>query len=335
MSFLARAYRSDTFVYHIDIAGTCNLACPSCPVGNMSGPGTDRGQQPKGFMPVGRFEAILTKILREAPVARPVIALYNWGEPLLHPEIGRIIRLVRQQGLYCAVSTNLNQDRFLEDVVLAEPNNIKVSISGATQETYGRTHTRGQIARVTANLRRLHTLIQQHGKRIDVFIGYHDYRDNDGDELAALAHLAAELGFGLRHKIARLSPLEKTLPLMTGEAPAPGDRALHDLLLVTPAEWSRVALADGPDTACIMRDQEMAINFDGSVGVCCNVFDYANNVAADFLAVDHATLQARKQTHALCGPCMAAGFPRSCGLDAHDGIQAIVRKRRASAGQAA
>jgi MoaA/NifB/PqqE/SkfB family radical SAM enzyme len=336
MSFLQRAYRPDTFVYHIDIVGTCNLGCASCPVGNTPAGSADRGDQPKGFMSFERFEAILAKIRRESPVSRPVIALYNWGEPLLHPDVGRIIRLVRSHGLYCAVSTNLNQERFLEDAVLAEPSNIKISVSGFTQRIYGRTHTRGNIERVKANMRRLRQLMDLHNKRIDVFVGYHDYLGNDGAELGAMEALVAELGFGLRHKIARLAPLEKVLPLAgPDQAPVPADSALYDLLLVKPSEWSAIAAADGVDTACVMREQEMAINFDGSVGLCCNVFDYANNVAPDFLSICHAELQTLKSRHATCGPCMATGFPQSCGLDEHPAIQEIAARRRGEQVQAA
>jgi MoaA/NifB/PqqE/SkfB family radical SAM enzyme len=330
-TFLARHYRPDTFVYHIDIVGTCNLGCASCPVGNMPTGATNRGSTPKGFMPVATFEAILAKILAEAPVPKPVIGLYNWGEPLLHPEIGTIVRLVRRHDLYCAVSTNLNQDRFLEDLVRAEPNNIKISLSGSTQAVYGRTHTKGRIERVTSNMRKLRALIDAHGVTTDVFVGYHDYVGNDGDELAHMEDLTRELGFGLRHKIARLSPLEKLLPLChPGTAPSEADRAVYDLLLVKPHEWSALALADGPDTSCVMREQEMAINFDGSVSLCCNVFTYANNIAPDFLHASHETLQAAKATHAFCGPCMAAGFPKSCGLDAHPDVKTLTTDSRAT-----
>lgn len=326
--FLVRRPHAQSFVYNIDIVGTCNLGCVSCPVGNMPLGTVARGSRPRGFMSFELFSKIFDKIRREAPVARPVIALYNWGEPLLHPDIGRIVGLVRGHGLYCAVSTNLNQVRFLSDVVAAGPSILKVSLSGFSQAVYGRTHTKGEIETVKANMRRLRELIDQHGTPINVVIGYHDYIGNDGDELASMGELAGELGFELRHKIARLFPLEKVLPLFDPNGvPAPADRALVDLLLVKPSEWARVASADGTDSSCVMRDQEMALNYDGSVALCCNVYDYANNVAPDFLAVSHEELQTLKNRHELCGPCMKAGYPRSGGLDSHPEIQRLASAR--------
>jgi len=327
-TFLVRQPQAQSFVYNVDIVGTCNLGCVSCPVGNMPLGTVARGSRPRGFMSFELFSKIFDKIRHEAPVARPVIALYNWGEPLLHPDLGRIVALVRGHGLYCAVSTNLNQVRFLDELVAAGPSILKISLSGFSQAVYGRTHTKGRIETVKANMRRLRELIDQHGTRINVVIGYHDYIGNDGEELASMAALATELGFELRHKIARLYPLEKALPLFEAQAvPAPGDRAVVDLLLVKPSEWARVAAGAGTDTSCVMREQEMALNYDGSVALCCNVYDYANNVAPDFLSVSHEELQARKDRHELCGPCMKAGYPRSGGLDAHPEIQAIASAR--------
>jgi MoaA/NifB/PqqE/SkfB family radical SAM enzyme len=275
------------------------------------------------------FARILDKILREAPVSRPVIALYNWGEPLLHPEIGRIVRRVRGHNLYCAVSTNLNQARFLEDLVSAHPNTLRISLSGFSQHVYGRTHTRGRIETVKTNMRTLREMIDRHQSRIDVRIAYHRYIGNGGEEWRSMQALARELGFTLQPKIARMYPLEKALALGATDAePQPGDRALFDLLLVKPSEWFSVAGRGGEmDTSCTMLEQEMAINFDGSVALCCNVYDYANNVSGDFLASSHEDLQASKRDHHLCGTCMASNYPRSCGLDEHADIQAIVEAR--------
>ena len=48
-------------IYNIDIAGTCNLRCPSCPVGNHDQQGYGLKRK-SGFMDIQMFEDILTKI---------------------------------------------------------------------------------------------------------------------------------------------------------------------------------------------------------------------------------------------------------------------------------
>jgi len=53
------------YMYYIDIVGTCNLRCPSCPVGNYLPHDFMDLQRPKGFMKLALFEQILDKIKRE------------------------------------------------------------------------------------------------------------------------------------------------------------------------------------------------------------------------------------------------------------------------------
>ena len=52
----------------------------------------------------------------------------------------------------------------------------------------------------------------------------------------------------------------------------------------------------------------MAINFDGSVALCCSVDDRPNMLGLDFLAKPHAQLEAAKYAHPFCWTCMAHGL---------------------------
>ncbi len=131
------AREGDTYIFVIDIVGTCNLRCPTCPVGNSP-------ERPRGFMDLALFRRIIAKIRRESPVPHPQINLYNWGEPLLHPELPRIIAILRQAGMRSYLSSNLNIKRGLEAVIAAGPDELKISLSGFSQETYSRTHARGE-----------------------------------------------------------------------------------------------------------------------------------------------------------------------------------------------
>jgi MoaA/NifB/PqqE/SkfB family radical SAM enzyme len=69
------------FIYNIEVAGMCNLRCPSCPVGNTKA--TDLQEpRPKGLMQPSLFYKILEKIQRDHPhSAETLVRLYSWGEP--------------------------------------------------------------------------------------------------------------------------------------------------------------------------------------------------------------------------------------------------------------
>ena len=68
------------FNYQVDVAGMCNLRCISCPRGNWP-----RHRKP-GLMSATTYAGLVDKILRDDPWTG-IVTLYNWGEPLLNPEL--------------------------------------------------------------------------------------------------------------------------------------------------------------------------------------------------------------------------------------------------------
>jgi len=99
----------------------------------------------------------LMRIVDEiAPYAYRV-ELYNWGEPLLHPQICEIVEYISQHRISVGLSSNLNHldahlARRLVESGLAQ---LLVSIDGATQESYGAYRRGGQLEQVLRNLQLL------------------------------------------------------------------------------------------------------------------------------------------------------------------------------------
>src|SRR5438876_585328 len=146
---LAHAATTIPFIYNIDVIEGCNLRCPSCPVGNFR-----EAERPRGRMSVEMFDAIMDKVACETPNVQHV-GLFSWTEPLLHPELARIIASVKAHGFSCHLSSNLNRIDRLEQVVASNPDRFRISLSGFTQEVYQQTHSGGNIEQVKANMRRL------------------------------------------------------------------------------------------------------------------------------------------------------------------------------------
>jgi len=289
-----------SYVYAVDVAGTCNLRCPTCPVGNF--PSAERA---KGFMDVALFRRILAKIVADGAAARPEVWLFNWGEPLLHPQIGEIIRLVRAAGLPCHVSTNLNVERGIADLAKANPDNLKISLSGFTADTYGMTHAKGDITLVKANLYLLRHYLDKFKATTRVWVGHHLYRNNQ-HQLAAVAALCEELGFEHHPLAAFYQPLERLVDLLEGKGPpAP----ILDELLEHPLSYlPRIKASRSGHYDCELRFNQTAINFDGSVALCCSVYDQPNMLGAQFLEHSHEALQAMKYQHPFCATCIGHGL---------------------------
>jgi glycosyltransferase involved in cell wall biosynthesis/pyruvate-formate lyase-activating enzyme len=294
--------------YLVEITGVCNLACPSCPNGNSMG-----AQRAKGLMDFALFTKVIDKIKRE-PVEVDFVSLYNWGEPLLHPRVADMIRYVNAAGYRCTISTNLNNQTHLEEVIRANPYQLRVSLSGFSQEFYSRTHTNGSIEKVKTGLVELRRLLDLYRSKMHVEVCYHKYKDNTTGELAEMRALSERLGFAFAPTWAFFGPVEKVLRLCDSDEAAEGyptgesfaitgeDQKLLNLLAISPQELIDICKPIN-DQPCILRDTQTAVNFDGSVTLCCGVWDDRYRIAEDFCAISHEELQRRKHAAPLCRIC--------------------------------
>lgn len=289
-----------TYVYSIDVVGTCNLRCPTCPVGN-----SPTAERASGFMALDLFQKILTKIIAENGSLRPEIWLFNWGEPLLHPQIGEIIQQVREAELPCHLSTNLNTERGLREVAKADPTNLKISLSGFSQDTYAMTHRRGNLNLVKANLYLLRHYLDKYRTTTRVWIGHHLYRNNH-HQIEMVAALCQELGFEHHPVAAFYQPLERLVELLEGRGK--GDPILDQLLEHPNSYLPRIKASRSGRYDCELRFNQTVINFDGSVALCCSVYDQPNMLGAHFLEHEHAELQAMKYRHPFCQTCIRHGL---------------------------
>ncbi|MBL4670848.1 MAG: radical SAM protein, partial [Arenicella sp.] len=216
---------ADSYIYTIDIVGNCNLRCPSCPVGNS--PDTGRF---KKMMSLEVFTQVLQKIKAETPSEDPQIWLYNWGEPLLHPRLPDMVRAIRQAGFRSYLSSNLNIEKGLKELIKAKPDELKNSLSGFDVQSYESTHTKGDIHLVKSNFYRLRKYIDQYKSPTRVWVGHHIYKNNfhQVDQVRALCE---ELGFEHHPTQAFYQPLEKLMLIAEGDKDVLSEPILDNLLV--------------------------------------------------------------------------------------------------------
>jgi MoaA/NifB/PqqE/SkfB family radical SAM enzyme len=290
------AREGDTYIFVIDVVGTCNLRCPTCPVANSP-------ERPNGFMDLALFEQIVTKIRHESPVPHPQINLYNWGEPLLHPDLPAMITMLRRAGMRSHLSSNLNIRRGLEEVIAAGPDELKISLSGFSQETYARTHVRGKLDLVTGNMRRVRAYANDYGVATKIWVGHHIYRSNQ-HEMEPVRQLCLELGFAYHPIAAFYMPLERLLDVLDGK-PNSRDGGILDDLLRKPDDFRReIAKRRGGSFDCELRFNQTVINHDGGVALCCTVYDKPNMLGISYLDEDFKSIEQRKYRHSFCQTCI-------------------------------
>ncbi len=297
--------RNKLFTYWIEIVGTCNLQCPTCPSGNFVDSEFSVGRNPTGFMELALFREILEKIKSDNISDRIEIHLYTWGEPLLHPQVAEFVALTKEFGFYCGLSSNLNLDKNLKDVIKAGPDFMRVSLSGYYQDSYKITHKQGDIRIVKSNMYRLRHMLDQYRKQTTIQVLYHIYKHNADRNLLMILKLCEELKFDLDPVWAFFAPVEKSLDYLEDKL-SEADRQTIDMLAVDPAELTE-RLIPLRDQDCNTRKTQMIINVDGSVQLCCATFDRASVVAQSFVESPHMELQRLRYNNDLCGRCMVNG----------------------------
>jgi hypothetical protein len=74
-------------------------------------------------------------------------------------------------GLSCQLSTKLNLHQGLRELVRANPDRLKISLSGYTAERYARTHARGNVRLVKAKMHLLRNWLDESGATTRVWVG--------------------------------------------------------------------------------------------------------------------------------------------------------------------
>ncbi len=100
--------QSPPLIFDVEVTNRCNLQCRMCP--------RDRLTRPKGRMTPETMQRLVVA-MQALPVddrARMVVGFAGMGEPLLHPQLPRLIGLIKQ-GLGCVVGVTTNGLRLDDD----------------------------------------------------------------------------------------------------------------------------------------------------------------------------------------------------------------------------
>jgi MoaA/NifB/PqqE/SkfB family radical SAM enzyme len=283
----------------MDVVGSCNLRCPSCPVGN-TGPLNE-----SGLVDVELFGRVIEKAVRDYRIS--MVSLFNWAEPLLHPRLPQLIRIVRNHGVPCAISSNLNLLRNADEIFRAAPEQFRISLSGFTQDTYGRTHVRGQIERVKENMVLLASSKKRTGNTSTVIqVYYHKYLRNV-HEVETMRAFAASLGFEWLENWAYYMPVERTVALVESRLPPSETEWVRDEFAL-PIEAALKEAQAYRDVPCSLLDRQIVLDLEGHLVLCCAVYDYNKHRLGNFLEMSTADLERAKQGHPTCSSCTRNGI---------------------------
>ncbi len=236
----------------IEPTNECNLHCPLCP----TGAGTLA--RPKGQM---SFE-LYRRILADLDSSLERVMLYNYGEPFVHPRIVDMIALAHQAEVHTRVSTNglvFQRSIRADDLITSGLDYLRVSVDGATPETYNVYRVGGHLDKVLEGVRLLQARKRELGKRKPVVeLQFIVMRHNE-HEIPLIRQTARELGTLLRLKSVGLGNLH--------DNPTKRDWLPQDASLTRYSE--SFDLARGAHRVCEHPWHRLVINWDGQVTPCC------------------------------------------------------------------
>lgn len=227
----------------IEPTNRCNLRCPTC-FSHQDG-------RVKKDLSLADF---VTLIKRNAPYISHV-SLYNYGEPLLHKNIGGMIRAAKVAGIqHVKLATNgmLLTAQRCRMLVASGLDDISISLDGAATETYAQFRVGGNFDLVVKNIKRLVLVRDKCESRLMIELQFIIMEANE-QELAAVEALARKL---------RVDRLRFKTLLVKKEA--------WKSLLPENAAYSRYRSVVRSQV-CVKPQEELVINADGTVIPCCYV----------------------------------------------------------------
>ena len=174
-------------VLQFDITDQCNLRCPGC----LTGMGFNSDRQ--GMMAYAHFQRLVDGARRSTALA----VLYNSGEPLLHPAVLPMIRRLTRYRIASIISTNGHfvRTRQAADALVSSGLSVMiVSLSGATQDVYGRYHRGGNLDQVIKGVRDVVEARKNSRQRTPFIVFRFLIMEHNRHETKAMAALAKAAG---------------------------------------------------------------------------------------------------------------------------------------------
>lgn len=275
----------------LDPVNNCHLSCPGC-VHSRNPAVAGHYDWPGGRLPPETFGRYLEDFGLYAFGA----AFYNWGEPLLHKELPRLVRASKSYLLHASVSSNLSLPIDADALVASGLNFLFVAVDGASQATYERFRRGGDLRLCLENIAKLVRARERNGSPVPYILWRFLTFEHNLHEVDRAIELARELGVDqisistpfavdwddpairvarseregihrLRPEATFKGPLDdwRNVELPADEIARAADRSWAERLAPGPAEESR-----GPAGAtCGWLYQSITLDALGRVMPCC------------------------------------------------------------------
>ena len=250
-----------------------------------------------GQMPLDLFKRIIQKAKSEGYTA---ILFTNWTEPLLCSTLDEYISAVKEERLYCMVSTNLSLEptsvkATIEKTLAATPDQFVVSVSGYEQSVYEVNHAGGTISWVKENLELIADLKRRKTTRTPIYLKFFRFDYNSGEE-RPLSDFAKHLGLNF-------------LPVEGYNHPSMADQFARDQTETRYADalrdYTPLKTRQKAGEICYLIMRDIPIDHRGDVYLCCAMPNYPMFNFGPFLDRPYEEILFQRYSHPHCQSCSA------------------------------
>ncbi len=206
--------RKDTHI--LELTSFCNLHCPFCLVNHGM-------KRPHRHMTLEETSGLLREIASIGPDQE--VYLFNYGEPLLHPEIVRIVQLATSLGLRTKISTNgIHLSQLGPQLVSAGLTVLMIDLDGITHRAHSTYRVGSDVIALKAEIREFMDAIKTRSAVTQIMIqtlvhnvnlpemgAIREFANSVGIQFIAWKSLALDLGVSLGEQ-ARLAAYSQLIP---------------------------------------------------------------------------------------------------------------------------
>lgn len=146
MSLAKHVFFKTPYAIIVETSNTCNFHCPTCPTPHK----LIYTRRKEEEMSLEKFKKIIDHIKDYVHI----VYVYNSNEPLMHPDLGEMIRYASDNNLHTMVSTNcsLLDKKKTEELLHSGLGEIRFAFDGLTKESFEGFRQGGNFEEVKKNI---------------------------------------------------------------------------------------------------------------------------------------------------------------------------------------
>lgn len=247
------------FFVQIEPTNFCNLKCPVCPAGGF---GFKRHRR---HMKLDEFKSIIDDMEEYLLF----IVLWDWGEPLMNPDLPEMIRYAADRDIKTVVSTNCNCNSFhdtgyMERLLRSGLTTLILAIDSIHQDQYEAYRKKGDLNKALEGIKKAVAMKKQRGGGPMMVMRMVVMRQNE-QEIRQMRRLARRMGVD-RFSVKTMNPLYVS---ESSEGEVVPRQPTYQRFEYKKGTYERIK----NDFHCNVINRQCTINSNGDVKPCCWWYD--------------------------------------------------------------